>query len=194
MEHIDRRVKRTQQLLAKALIALTFEKSYEAVTIREITERADVGYATFFRHYVDKDALLHDVVEVVLSDLLELLQHESSADSLAQGLLIFRYVHEHSALCRLLVGSGGSLTLLNRIRNVGAERALERNKIFEEAAIPAPIAANHVVAASIALIQWWLEHDMTYPPERMAAIYDALIVAPTQALLSQPDLDAPAGP
>ncbi len=58
MESQDRRIKRTQQLLAKALIALTLEKGYEVVTIRDITEWADVGYATFFRHYYSKDALL----------------------------------------------------------------------------------------------------------------------------------------
>jgi AcrR family transcriptional regulator len=50
MDTHDRRVKRTQSALAKALIALTLEKGYDAVTIRDITERADIGYATFFRH------------------------------------------------------------------------------------------------------------------------------------------------
>src|SRR5260370_35608344 len=73
MEIQDRRVRRTQQLLARALIALTLEKGYEAVTIRDITERADIGYATFFRHYRDKDQLLEDVLDVVLSELICLL-------------------------------------------------------------------------------------------------------------------------
>ncbi|HEY7418111.1 MAG TPA: TetR/AcrR family transcriptional regulator, partial [Ktedonobacteraceae bacterium] len=73
MEIQDRRVRRTQQLLAKALIALTLEKGYEAVTIRDITERADIGYATFFRHYHDKDELLRGVLDVVLTELTDLL-------------------------------------------------------------------------------------------------------------------------
>ena len=73
MQTQDRRVKRTQKLLAKALIELTLEKGYEAVTIREITQRADVAYTTFFRNYHDKDALLHDVLDVVLEDLVALL-------------------------------------------------------------------------------------------------------------------------
>jgi AcrR family transcriptional regulator len=74
MEVQDRRVRRTQHLLARALIALTLEKGYEAVTIRDITERADIGYATFFRHYHDKDELLKDVLDVVLTDLIDLLR------------------------------------------------------------------------------------------------------------------------
>ena len=43
----DRRVKRTQKLLAQALIALTLEKGYEAVTIRDITQRADEAAAFY---------------------------------------------------------------------------------------------------------------------------------------------------
>src|SRR5574340_387175 len=101
MEGQDRRVKRTQNLLAKALIALTLEKGYEAVTIRDITERADIGYATFFRHYHDKDALLHDVLEVVLERLMSLLQPPGpQSDPAAIGTLLFSYVREHLAVCR----------------------------------------------------------------------------------------------
>lgn len=181
MDRNDRRVKRTQHLLAEALIALTLEKGYEAITIRDITERADVGYATFFRHYADKEALLQDVVEVVLGELLALLQ-QPDADTQAQGLLLFRYVQQQSALCRVLLGSGGSIALLNRIRAAGVRSALLENTPRPDSPVPAEIAVNHLVAATIALIQWWLEHDMPYPPEQMAWIYAELIVRPTQAL------------
>ncbi len=65
MEKVDRRIKRTQKLLQEALISLTLEKGYDEVTIREITDRADVGYTTFFRHYPDKEALLADVLNLM---------------------------------------------------------------------------------------------------------------------------------
>lgn len=186
MDRNDRRVKRTQQLLAEALIALTLEKGYEAVTIRDITDRADIGYATFFRHYADKDALLQGAVEVVLADLVELLQqHAPDEDAEAQGVLIFRYVQAHSELCRVLISSRGSIALLNQIRAAGVRSTLIHFQPQEESAIPAEIAANHLVAATIALIQWWLEHDMPYPPERMAMIYRDLIITPTRTAAFQ---------
>ena len=47
-DKVDRRIKRTQKLLQEALIELTLEKGFDDVTIRDITERADVGYTTFF--------------------------------------------------------------------------------------------------------------------------------------------------
>ncbi len=50
MDHPDPRVQRTQTALAKAMIALTLERGYAAITIRDLAERAGIGYATFFRH------------------------------------------------------------------------------------------------------------------------------------------------
>ena len=55
------------------MIALILEKGYESVTIRDITERADIGYATFFRHYHAKDDLLQDVLDVVYDEFINLL-------------------------------------------------------------------------------------------------------------------------
>src|SRR6266566_1653989 len=105
MEIRDRRVRRTQHLLAKALISLTLEKGYEAVTIRDITERADIGYATFFRHYRDKDELLQGVLDVVLAELIDLLCPATpDADPAAIGVLLFRHIQEQSEAVRVLIG------------------------------------------------------------------------------------------
>ncbi len=183
MDMQDRRVKRTQNLLAKALIALTLEKGYEAVTIRDITERADIGYATFFRHYHDKDALLHDVLDVVLAELISLL-HPSTQDSdpIAIGTLIFSYVQEHNEIIRVLLSSRGSSSLLQHMIEAGTQSVLAQNTPQPGSPVPPEIAAYHLVTASIALIQWWLEHDMPYPAERMGVIYRELIACPTSTV------------
>lgn len=186
MDARDRRVRRTQHLLAQALIALTLERGYEAVTIRDITDRADIGYATFFRHYHDKDALLHDVLEVVLDELMALLQPPGpQADPAATGTLIFHYVRDHSAVCRVLLGSPGSAALVRRIIDAGTRSVLESNAPLHGSAVPVEVAAHHLVASTIALIQWWLDHEMPYSPARMGAIYDELIVRPTSAVAFQ---------
>lgn len=183
----DRRVRRTQNLLAKALIALTLEKGYEAVTIRDITERANVGYATFFRHYRDKDALLQDVLEVVLEELMSLLQPPSSdADPATIGTLVFRYVQTHSEICRVLLSSRGSASLVQRILAAGVQSVLQQHQPLAGSPVPVEIAAYHLVAATLALIQWWLEHQMPYSPEQMGIIYRELIFRPTSAVAFSP--------
>ena len=182
MEIQDRRVKRTQNLLAKALIALTLEKGYEAVTIRDITEHADIGYATFFRHYRDKDALLQDVLDVVLAELLDLLPPAPDSDPATVGTLIFRYVQAHSEVIRVLLSSQGASSLMQQMIEAGVQNVLQQHTQREGGIVPIEVAAYHFVASSIALIQWWLEHDMPYPPERMGLIYQELIARPTSVV------------
>lgn len=53
----DRRSQRTRQALGDALVELMMEKGYEAVSIKEIIERANVGRSTFYTHFTDKDDL-----------------------------------------------------------------------------------------------------------------------------------------
>ncbi|HEX7000629.1 MAG TPA: helix-turn-helix domain-containing protein, partial [Trueperaceae bacterium] len=70
---VDARVRRTRSRLQGALVALVLEGDYDQVTIRDVADRADVGYATFFRHYRDKEELLVALLEDLLDELLTLL-------------------------------------------------------------------------------------------------------------------------
>ena len=54
----DRRIQRTRQSLRNALLELIKEKGFDAISTEEITERANVGRATFYLHYKDKEDLL----------------------------------------------------------------------------------------------------------------------------------------
>lgn len=54
----DRRVQRTQQLLREALFALIQEKGFEKLSVQDIIDRANVGRATFYAHFDNKEDLL----------------------------------------------------------------------------------------------------------------------------------------
>jgi AcrR family transcriptional regulator len=180
MESQDRRIRRTQHLLAKALITLTLEKDYEHVTIREITERADIGYATFFRHYHDKDELLKDVLDVVLSELIDLLDAPLiTNDPTGVGVLLFRYAEEHSEVVRVLLRTHA---LRKHLLREATRAAAAQNNPPVVSSVPFEIAINHIIASSIALIEWWVDHEMPYSIEKMGTIYAELIAQPTTTL------------
>jgi AcrR family transcriptional regulator len=54
---IDRRVARTRAMLQQAHVSLILEKGYEATTIEDICDKANVGRSTFYAHYTSKDDL-----------------------------------------------------------------------------------------------------------------------------------------
>ena len=69
MNDEDRRVTRTRRLLKQALVDLTSEQTFETITLRDITDRADIGYATFFRHYDGKDELMLEIFTGIIEEL-----------------------------------------------------------------------------------------------------------------------------
>src|SRR2546421_13023708 len=64
------RVRRTQKLLREALIELIEERGFEALTIGELTSRAMVSRAAFYRTYQDKYDLVEQIFEEAMSGLL----------------------------------------------------------------------------------------------------------------------------
>ena len=176
MQKVDRRIQRTGRLLMDALVALALEKSYDSISIRDITERADVSYSTFFRHYRDKDDLLAELLTSVSSDFKALINQNSDRTKEADGKLIFQHVADNQAFFRVLFRSQGTSRAMQDIQEEVAADLLKSNAIPNTSPIPPEIAANHLVATILALIRWWLENDMPYSVERMAVIYSSLIM------------------
>lgn len=54
----DPRVKRTRQLIVQAFVELLAEKSFRAISVQDVAERATVNRATFYAHFEDKYALM----------------------------------------------------------------------------------------------------------------------------------------
>ena len=63
---LDRRIQRTRQLLREALFALIVERGYEAITVQDITERANLGRTTLYLHYRDKEELLKASIKALI--------------------------------------------------------------------------------------------------------------------------------
>ena len=68
---LDPRVRRTRQLLREALVSLLGEKSFEAISVHDLAERATVNRVTFYDHYDDKFALLDDLIGESFRELLQ---------------------------------------------------------------------------------------------------------------------------
>src|SRR5919108_3084865 len=69
----DRRIQRTCKALRTALLEIIKEKGYDAISIEEITERANVGRATFYLHYKDKEDLLLEEFREMANEKVQVL-------------------------------------------------------------------------------------------------------------------------
>lgn len=195
----DRRVQRTRELLQQALIALIRERGYDAVTIQDIAERANVGRTTFYLHYTSKDDLFLHCHDAILNQFqLNPSTHLSretllSPEAPAGMTMAYRHLTEARALLAPILQGKDSLLILRRIRDRSAEEieAHLRDAFPEaESSIPFDLLASYLAGAQIALVQWWLEKRQPHPPELLAqgfhrlqraAIRDALGLAEEEA-------------
>jgi len=185
MKKTDRRVIRTRRLLGEALIDLSLEKGFDEISIFDITKRADIGYRTFFRHYKNKKALLYDVLDGILEDVLELMVPIPTYYSTNTNFVmipaenitfLFQHAQENSNLYRVLLNSSSGMqeTIMD-FACKAAELNMERSP---NSSVPSEIAAHHIVSSLITMIRWWLDHNMPYTPEQMGEYASRLIMHP----------------
>jgi AcrR family transcriptional regulator len=70
-EKLDPRVKRTRSLILQAFGELLAEKSFDAISVQDVTDRAQINRATFYAHYVDKYELLDRWISQVFMQEIE---------------------------------------------------------------------------------------------------------------------------
>ncbi len=189
----DRRIRRTQKLLGEALIAIALEKGYKNITIQDVTDRADIGYRTYFRHYAGLDELLVDVAQGRLNELYDNLKLPQADEEVADpvsvfrntGETLFRIIQENQNIFRVFLLDDGLQFALVPVMKGARSRTETILSVLPQKRISTPIAANHIIASALSLMRWWLENDMPYPPERMGKIFTDLIVQPTWLALTE---------
>lgn len=183
MTRADRRIQRTRHCLQRALIELIGEFRYDAITIQQIVDRADVGRTTFYLHYRSKDDLFVSCHEAIVSQLHagspsphsreQLLSPEPPLE-MASG---FRHLKEAWArLSPVFQGRDGPL-ILRRIRDRSAqeiEGGLRAAFPEADCRVPLDLLAIYLAGARIALMQWWLEKRRPHRPEDVARTFHRL--------------------
>jgi AcrR family transcriptional regulator len=193
---IDRRIQRTRQSLRAALFELMKAKTYDAISIDEITERANVGRATFYLHYKDKEDLLLEEFSEMANEKAQTLSEipfsawlpsQEDTDSLKQMspapplLMVFQHIYDNSELYRILMKSERSSRIVERIRKISTEaivRFVETKlktdpiPIFLE--VPIDLLAAFFSGALLSSVDWWLDEKMQHTPAEMTYMFQSL--------------------
>jgi AcrR family transcriptional regulator len=178
--NIDRRIRRTRRALMNALISLTAERPYDSIKILEITDRADVGYATFYRHFDNKDELMLAVFSDVTQELETLAGDPNQEYFLNEGRLLFEHVSRNAGFYRSILRSSEFVQKFKNLLTRQVQDHMQQHALkSEELAFPLDLAAHHIVASMIGLIEWWLEKNMLVPTEEMARVYERLVIQTT---------------
>lgn len=183
----DRRVIRTRNALHRALIELVREKGYTATSVEDITERANLGRATFYLHYKDKEDLLLEGLEPRLSELIEdvgqrplLVWFRESNGNLVRS--IFEIVKENADLFTLITLEQSN-KVYDRFRALMADAAqkLIRNNAWvgrkvKGLAVPVDYLIDYFSGAMWASIVWWAGGGFKQTTDEMTDSFQDLFI------------------
>lgn len=162
---IDRRVRRTRAALQEAFISLIHQQGYEAITIEQICETANVGRSTFYAHYRGKEDLKRSGIDEHLRDLLferRAAARKAGAGDISPTLVIFEHAWEQRQLYRALVGGRGAAIAIDAIKRTLAEMLREQSPLARppegSTAAMREFAVQYRVGAFAAVLLWWLDH------------------------------------
>ncbi|QIG79647.1 TetR/AcrR family transcriptional regulator [Stakelama tenebrarum] len=173
----DARVVRTREALRRALLTLLENQSFDQITVRDIVAQASAGYATFFRHYKDKQELLSDLAAGEISELLtQAVPVLFEADTRQACRTLCEYVgHRRELWAALLTGGAAGALREELLRQAGS---IQPPEPIEESWLPADLSVIFGVSGMLVIISWWLRDRPDMPVEQVAKILDQLVVTP----------------
>lgn len=168
---------RTRAALRAAMLELLGEKPFDHIQIMDLTGRAHVGYATFFRHYQGTEDVLNEIAGDQIRELLAMtipvmLQFDSSV-SLRK---VCQYVHDRRDLWRALLAGGAAHAV--RAEFVRQARDWARRIDDGSNAFPVDLGTACAAGSTIDALAWWLDRTDTYSVDEIAEFIDQLAITP----------------
>ena len=106
----DRRARRSRKLLKESLLELMKQKTFADISVRDVTDAADMNRATFYLHYSGTLELLHSVEEDLLEELQALVDaHMQETVAVGSVAPVFEpvldFTIENREICTVLFAS-----------------------------------------------------------------------------------------
>lgn len=168
-------LRRTQKLLREALVELIEERGFDKLTIGEITERAMVSRATFYRNYQDKFDLVEQIFAEAMDVLFSAFSEPGTEHPPHTWVRFFEHIAEYERLYGALLGRKGSPWFVLKMRTF----LLDLIKEFERLSLSQtgtdetihPVSdefvPNIVATMIVEAITWWLEQGRPYNPQEI---------------------------
>ncbi|TIP04713.1 MAG: TetR family transcriptional regulator [Mesorhizobium sp.] len=180
---IDRRSARTRKALHQALLDLMLRKGYEALSVQDIIDEADVGRSTFYAHYTGKEDLLRSGFQMLREELTEAQSTAHSGaeashdDPLRFSAAMFEHADRYADHFRTMIGGRGGAVAENEIRLILSDMVRqELSSTLQDGTIPRDFVVQFVVGAFLTALNWWFERKPKLSPSQVDAMFRSLVL------------------
>jgi AcrR family transcriptional regulator len=175
-------------------MSLILKKRYEAITITDICEAADVGRSSFYSHYTSKDDLKRSGLESMRRWFVD--RHKETLPPpgpmrprrFGFSLSLFEHARDHIHLYRALARGRVDNAAIDKIRQIVSDlvrgelaATVDQNSVDNT---PRELVVQYVVGAYMAVLTWWLDGGAKLPPEQVDAAFRRLATDGVMSLRS----------
>ena len=166
----DRRARRSRKLLKESLLELMKRKTFADISVRDVTDAADMNRGTFYLHYSGTTELLQSVETDLLSELQALIDAHMQ-ETVAVGSLapvfepVLDFAIENRETCAVLCASSEASGFFQAIQQLVHENGAPLVRTWFQ---PADLRKtdyllNFLAWGFIGLLAEWFEKDMALP-------------------------------
>ncbi|GGC16520.1 hypothetical protein GCM10011494_39240 [Novosphingobium endophyticum] len=170
----DARSTRSIEALQQALLELLDTRSFDQVTIKDITEAAGLSYPTFFRRFAGKDDLLEHIAAGEVRRLLKLGEAALGAREPSSSAQMCEYVQANRKLWTTLLTGGASSAMRTEFMRIAREIAYSRPQANPW--LPIDLAVPFVTSGIFEILAWWMRQPEDYPVDHVIKLFNALVV------------------
>ncbi len=172
----------TKNDIKQAFISLLEEKNFNAITVRDITTRAQINRGTFYLHFLDKYDLLEKCEQEILQELEENAKEMLPTNMKKYLMLdephpfiinIFTYFQENAPFLKVVLGPNGDPSFEEKLRNLIIQkmfRNVSNYKRVEDLDLPFEVVTQFISSALVGVIRYWLNSNLQQTPEEMATM------------------------
>jgi AcrR family transcriptional regulator len=170
MSKVDRRILKSQEAIKKAVIELMSEKSFDDITIQDISDRANVSRGTIYLHYMDKFDLLDKLIETHINELREICVAAADLTFKDGNLLWFEYFESNYLFFSTMLASKGAPYFRSRflelvVQELKGEVDITKGK---NQGLSEDVIIQFFGAATVGIVEWWFTNGMPLPPHVIA--------------------------
>ncbi|HAZ39214.1 MAG TPA: TetR/AcrR family transcriptional regulator [Exiguobacterium sp.] len=178
MKKQDLRIIRTDRRIRETFLQLIDEVGFDAVTIKLLTDRAEVNRGTFYHHYADKYELLERMTNEIFEKIEATFEREipfvlinKTEDSPYRRIIPFLiFLYENRTLMRILLSPTSDGMFRKRVRDYMQQILFSGLHEQGERLVPEDYLIAYLSAAHLGVIESWLSHSNETTPEEIARI------------------------
>jgi len=165
----DRRARRTRAAISEAFIKLLTQKEISKITVREITELADINRATFYLHYTDVYQVLEEIENELASSFFELVDKYDLKELIHDPYPILKAIGDgiegKPLFAKFVLNSATSSNYFMKIKTELKRRII--TTYDTEVASELYYALTFIIAGTLDSYEEWFENNKPIPLETL---------------------------